>query len=76
MEVNRLGAAAWTAWVRGKHEEALELMRNAADMEDKSDKHIVTPGRILPARELRGDMLLELKRPADALREVRGLADA
>lgn len=44
-------------------------MRNAADMEDKSEKHIVTPGRIAPARELLGEMLLELKRPADALKE-------
>jgi tetratricopeptide (TPR) repeat protein len=44
-------------------------MRQAADLEDKNDKHIVTPGRILPARELLGDMLLEMKRPADALKE-------
>src|SRR5204863_4112339 len=35
----------------------------------RNGKHIVTPGRILPARELLGDMLLELKRPADALKE-------
>ena len=67
--MSRLGAAAWVAWARGKHEEALGLMRNAADMEDKNEKHIVTPGRIVPARELLGDMLLELKRPADALKE-------
>jgi tetratricopeptide (TPR) repeat protein len=71
VEVNRLGAAAWAAWARGKHDEALGLMRSAADMEDKSEKHIVTPGRILPARELLGDMLLELKRPAEALREFQ-----
>jgi tetratricopeptide (TPR) repeat protein len=44
-------------------------MRRAADLEDKSDKHIVTPARLLPARELLGDMLLELKRPAEALKE-------
>ncbi len=69
VEVSRLGAAAWAAWARGKHEEALSLMRSAADIEDKSEKHIVTPGRIVPARELLGDMLLELKRPADALKE-------
>jgi tetratricopeptide (TPR) repeat protein len=69
VEVSRLGAAAWAAWARGKHDEALGLMRSAADMEDKSEKHIVTPGRILPARELLGDMLLELKRPAEALKE-------
>jgi tetratricopeptide (TPR) repeat protein len=44
-------------------------MRSAADMEDRSEKHIVTPGRIVPARELLGDMLLQLKRPAEALKE-------
>ena len=69
VEVSHLSAAAWTAWARGRHEEALGLMRSAADMEDKHEKHIVTPGRILPARELLGEMLLELKRPAQALTE-------
>lgn len=69
VEVSRLGAAAWTALAHGKPDEALNLMRSAADIEDKSEKHIVTPGRILPARELLGEMLLELKRPADALKE-------
>ena len=44
-------------------------MRAAADMEDKNEKHPVTPGRILPAREMLGDMLMELKDPADALKE-------
>ena len=44
-------------------------MRQAADIEDKNEKNIVTPGRLLPARELLGDMLLELKRPAEALKE-------
>ena len=69
VEVNWLGAAAWTALARGRGDEALSLMRRAADIEDKNEKHIVTPGRIVPARELLGEMLLELKRPADALTE-------
>lgn len=69
VEVSRLGAAAWVAWARGRHEEALSLMRSAADSEDKSEKHIVTPGRIVPARELLGEMLLELRRPTEALKE-------
>ncbi len=71
VEVNRLGAAAWTALAEGKRDEALGLMRQAADMEDKNEKHIVTPGRILPARELLGEMLLELKRPQEALKEFQ-----
>ena len=69
VEVSRLAASAWTALSLGKKEEALEVMRRAADIEDKNEKHIVTPGRILPARELLGYMLLQLKRPADALKE-------
>jgi tetratricopeptide (TPR) repeat protein len=69
VEVSRLAAAAWTAWARGRHDEALNLMQRAADIEDTTEKHIVTPGRILPARELLGDMLLELKRPAEALQQ-------
>jgi len=69
VEVSRMSGAAWTALAQGKQDEALALMRAAADMEDKSEKHIVTPGRIVPAREALGDMLLEVKRPADALKE-------
>ncbi len=71
VEVMRLSSAAWTALAQNRGDEALEGMRRAADMEDKSEKHIVTPGRLLPARELLGDMLLELKRPAEALREYQ-----
>jgi tetratricopeptide (TPR) repeat protein len=69
VETSRMAAAAWTALAQGKKEEALSLMRDAADAEDKNEKHIVTPGRLLPARELLGDMLLELKEPALALKE-------
>ena len=54
---------------RESSDEALALMRQAADIEDRSEKNIVTPGRLLPARELLGDMLMELKRPAEALKE-------
>jgi tetratricopeptide (TPR) repeat protein len=69
VEVMRLAAAAWTELAQGKGDEALQGMRQAADLEDKSEKHIVTPARLLPARELLGDMLMELKRPAEALKE-------
>ena len=69
VKVSRLGAAAWAAWAQGRREEVLLLMRSAADTEDKSEKHIVTPGRIVPARELLGEMLLTLKLPAEALKE-------
>ena len=65
----RLASLAWAVLAQTKSNDALALMRQAADIEDKSEKNIVTPGRLLPARELLGDMLMELKRPADALKE-------
>jgi len=69
VEVMRLASSAWVALAQGNNDAALEAMRRAADLEDKSEKHIVTPARLLPARELLGDMLLQLKRPAEALKE-------
>ena len=69
VEVMRLTASAWIAQAQGRGEEALASMRQAADLEDRNEKHIVTPGRILPARELLGDLLMEQKRPAEALQE-------
>jgi hypothetical protein len=62
-------AAAWITLAEGKRDDALQQMRSAADHEDKTDKHNVTPGVILPARELLGEMLLELKQPAKAIAE-------
>ena len=67
VEVQHLGVAAWVAFAEGKRGDALRLMGSAADMEGASEKAAVSPGRILPARELLGDMLLESGRPGDAL---------
>ena len=67
VEVQRLGAAAWIAFAAGKRDEALGLMRAAADREAASEKSAISPGRILPARELLGDMLLESGSAEDAL---------
>ena len=69
VEVMRLASLAWVSLAQKRADEALGLMRQAADIEDRSDKNIVTPGRLLPARELLGDLLMELKRPAEALKE-------
>ena len=69
VEVQRLVVAAWLALADGKDEESLALMRSAAELEDRTDKHPVTPGVIIPARELLADLLLELKRPLEALKE-------
>ena len=69
VEILRLEAASWIARAEGKNEDALALAKKAVDLEASTDKHPVTPGSILPARELYGDLLLELGRPAAALPE-------
>ena len=61
--------AAWTALTEGRRDEAIATMREAADLESATEKHIVTPGAIVPARELLGFMLLETGQPASALVE-------
>jgi tetratricopeptide (TPR) repeat protein len=69
VEIQRLTAAAWTAWAAGQRDEALRLLRTAADQEDATEKAGTTPGPLMPARELLGDMLFELNQPAKALSE-------
>jgi len=69
VEIQRQSAEAWIRLAEGKSEEALRQMRSAAEHEDATDKHPVTPGVILPARELLGEMLLELNKPAEAMVE-------
>lgn len=69
VEIQRLAASAWLAHAEGKRDEALKLMRAAADLEDTTEKHPVTPGAVLPARELLGELLLELREPQQALKE-------
>jgi hypothetical protein len=77
VEIQRRAAAAWLAKAEGKIPEALQLMRSSADLEDSTDKHPVTPGAVLPARELLGDLYFELGRPVEALREYeRSLVDS
>jgi len=74
VEIQIQAASALTAYAEGKKEEALALMRAAADMEDATEKHPVVPGPLIPARELLGDMLLELQLPAQALKEFEAAA--
>jgi hypothetical protein len=69
VEIQRLSAAAWLTLAEGKHTEALATMRQAADLESSTEKHPVTPGEVLPARELLADMLLERREYAAARKE-------
>jgi len=74
VEVQRIGAQAWVELAQGKRAMALALMQQAADMEDASEKASVTPGYVVPERELLGEMLLELNQPAQALKEFEASA--
>jgi tetratricopeptide (TPR) repeat protein len=67
IHVLRLELDSWMAHVEGDEEKSVRLMRNAAEMEETTPKHAVTPGPTLPAAELLGDLFMEQKQPAKAL---------
>lgn len=76
IEIQRLAASAWLAHAQKKDAEALRQMRAAVDLEASTDKHPVTPGAIIPARELLSEMLLDLGKPDESLGEaMRALRD-
>jgi hypothetical protein len=66
VEIQRREVAAWLAHSEKNDEGALSLMRSAAELEDSTQKHPVTPGPVLPARELMGDLLMETGHPLQA----------
>ena len=70
--IQELGVRAWRYLARKQADSALSLMRAAAQREDATEKNAVTPGPLAPARELLGDMLMELQRPGEALAAYRG----
>jgi hypothetical protein len=67
VDIQRQIATAWVLYAEGKRDEALSAMSAAADAEDKTEKHPVTPGVPKPAREFYGVMLLESGMAKDAL---------
>ena len=64
-------AQAWRSAAKGESEAAIRGLRAAADEEDALEKLPVTPGPVVPAREQLGELLLNLKRPQEALQEFR-----
>jgi hypothetical protein len=69
VEIQRTDVLAWTALTEHDSDGALTTMHQAIELENGTEKSVVTPGPIAPATELLGEMLLELNRPRDALRE-------
>jgi tetratricopeptide (TPR) repeat protein len=67
VNIQIIAARSWLLFRKKETAKALEQMTLAADMEDATEKHPVTPGEVIPARELLGDMLLKTGRYRDAL---------
>lgn len=67
VSISRQVAEAWLAYAEGETDDAVRMMRDAADFDDQTEKHPVTPGAVLPAREQLGELWLELGKPVDAL---------
>jgi tetratricopeptide (TPR) repeat protein len=59
---------AWLDFAKGNNELAIALMKEATDLEENTEKHPKTPGEVLPASELLGDMLLAMNDPSEALK--------
>ncbi|MCZ6703147.1 MAG: hypothetical protein O6940_08910, partial [Ignavibacteria bacterium] len=59
---------AWIYYAKGKNDEAIALMQEAVELEEKTGKHPITPGEVLPASELLGDLLLAINKPSEALK--------
>lgn len=67
VEIQRKVGEAWALFAENEKAKALELLRAAADQEDRTEKSAVSPGPLAPARELLGEMLLEAEKPREAL---------
>jgi hypothetical protein len=73
IEVQRREVAAWILEKNGKTSDAMASMRSAADLEESMDKHAVTPGAIIPAREMLAELLLLHHRPDESLVEYQAV---
>jgi predicted Zn-dependent protease len=67
--IQEQAAEGWLALGEGRKRDAIAAMRQAADLEDRSGKHVAMENRLSPIRELLGELLLEANEPAQALKE-------
>jgi len=71
LAIQELDVRAWVAHAEHRDDDALSSLREAATREDATEKSVITPGPLIPARELLGDLLLDMQRPGEALAEYR-----
>jgi tetratricopeptide (TPR) repeat protein len=67
IQIHHQMVTAWIAYTQGGRDDALQVLRSAADREDSTEKDPVMPGHVISARELLGDVLMEMNEPAQAL---------
>jgi hypothetical protein len=72
IEIQRRAAAAWVSRAEGKANDGFALMRSAVELEASTEKHNITPGPIVTARELLGDMLMDAGQPGPAGQAYEG----
>ena len=73
--IQKTAAEAWLAYEEGAKDQALKLIRLAAEMESSTEKNPVTPGEVLPAHELYGDLLLEMGRYDEAKQKYEAVLE-
>ena len=66
-EIQRQAAEAWVLYAEGRSHEAVAAMKAAAELEDTTEKSAISPGPLVPVRELLGDLLMAAGQPAEAL---------
>ncbi|HET9811122.1 MAG TPA: hypothetical protein VFP53_05440 [Sphingomicrobium sp.] len=71
VNIERRIAEGWLALAEGREADAEQILRDAATLDDSTEKHPVTPGAILPAREQLAELLIELGRPTEAIAEYQ-----
>jgi tetratricopeptide (TPR) repeat protein len=69
LEIQKKVVKAWELYAQNEVQKSLETLIAAADLEDATEKSPVTPGQLLPAREMLGDLLLEMNKPKEALKQ-------
>jgi tetratricopeptide (TPR) repeat protein len=75
VDIQHAAASAWLLFAEGSRNGALAMLASAADAEDKTDKATVTPGPLIPARELYGAMLLASGRAQEALATFKAVLE-
>jgi tetratricopeptide (TPR) repeat protein len=73
VDIQQKAASGWIAFAEKREADAIKLMHDAANSEDATDKSAISPGPLAPAREMLGEMLIELKQPQHALVELEAV---